>query len=271
MPRPRYGRYYSGSGDQHQDRVRRAFEQPLQLLQCKYFIKSKRWEIRVSTSTGVGYYELTFDPEGGSCSCPDFGRRGKPCKHMLCVLLRILKLKDTDFTSIEQVGESYDQITPTFLKLFHHEATSLPSTNEEGEEAKETVSEDEEHKKSETVNVKEEKPKPEETPTEEEMCLICLLEFIPNEGTMSKCTSHCKRWLGHQECLNTWFQKSRCCPLCKGPQQTLMSTVVEPAYKRARYYGYSSYSEEVDISTLQAQTNEGEAVAENVFFEIIHE
>lgn len=79
-----YNRYSSSSESQHNQRILRAFEQPLQLLRCRYFPNSSKWEIHISSSTGQGSYELNLTSKTGKCNCPDFERRHKPCKHMLC-------------------------------------------------------------------------------------------------------------------------------------------------------------------------------------------
>ncbi len=264
-----YGRYrnYYSSSDPHYDRVVRAFEQPLRLLQCKYYPTSAKWELRISSSTGGGHYDIMFNHKKASCTCPDFERRGKPCKHMLCVLLRILKLKNKEFTTITQVGKSYDQITPAFLALFHHDGTSASSTTKDGK----TESTKDEGLNGGTAATSDSKNAEEATadaPVEEETCLICLLDFAPNDETMCKCSSHCQRWLGHKECLDSWFRQSKQCPLCKGIQEHLRKTY-EPSYKRIRY-GYST-EENVDIEALQAQDDDETIVDANAFFQIVQE
>ncbi len=270
----RYYRYgYRNQHDQHDDRVVRAFEQSLRLLQCRYFPKSQKWELRISSSTGSGYYQVEFTSESASCSCPDFERRGRPCKHMLCVLLRILKLKNKEFKTVKEVGKSYDQITPAFLTLFHHEELAAKSESKEigsstGKKKRKSKKTEDEPKPAVATTADESKttePVSSE-PQAEEMCLICLLEFVP-DGSMSKCSSHCKRWLGHKECLDSWFSKSRLCPLCKGPQ--VCSSSSEPPSKKAKYN--TTYATgNVDIDSLQAR-EATPVVDENVFFQIVEE
>ena len=274
-----YSHYYgySRTGSGHSDRVLRAFEQPLQLLQCRYFSKSERWELRVSSSTGHGFYELKFNSKSGTCNCPDFERRGKPCKHMLCVLLRILKLKDQEFTTKTQVGKSYNEITTTFLKLFHHDKPVEEDIESHGKKRKrkgsmkgEASVAKESPAKAETL-VESKLPSSESAPAAdepEEMCIICLLEFHPSAETMSRCSADCQRWLGHKECLQSWFQKSSCCPLCKGIQQSAKSSSSSSSVKRSRYSYYDEEGE-IDIEQLQAQADQANPV--NAFFEIVHE
>lgn len=208
---PRYGYrgygYYGGYGgysshDAYNERVQRAFDQPLRLLQCRYFPDSKKWTFSVSSSTGGGQYQLTVTPKKGMCSCPDFARRQKPCKHLLCVLLRVLKMK-TEFKNITEIGRNYDDITSILLNLF--DVRDEEPQQHEQEEAKEEAA----APATAAAGAEE----------EEEMCLICLLDFAPGAEGIKKCTSHCKRWLGHHECLDDWFTKTDECPLCKGPQQ----------------------------------------------------
>jgi hypothetical protein len=241
--------YRNYSSDPHGDRVTRAFEQQLRLLQCKYYPKSAKWELRISSSTGGGYYDVMFNKKKGTCSCPDFERRRRPCKHMLCVLLRILKLKNHQFTTITQVGKSYDQITPAFLALFHRDE----------DEERNAHAKDENPVASSSTGVA-------PLSVEEETCLICLLEFVPDQTTISKCTSHCKRWLGHKECLDSWYQQSKSCPLCKG-KQTNLTTSSAPSKKRMR----NGLDDGVDIDALQAQAEDEDMVDANAFFQIIAE
>lgn len=275
MSRYGYRGYYGyrNQGDQHGDRVVRAFEQSLRLLQCRYFPKAKKWELRVSSSTGCGYYQVEFTSDSANCSCPDFERRGRPCKHMLCVLLRILKLKNKEFKTVKEVGKSYDQITPAFLALFHHEdASSKPELEGCSSDERKRKFDDEGNEKVEEAEAGIEEPNNSTTaptpsePQTEEMCLICLLEFVPDD-TMSKCSSHCKRWLGHKECLDSWFSKSKLCPLCKGPQAC--TKVHEPPNKRVKYSGVYAFGD-VDIDSLQTRET-GNIVDENAFFQIVQE
>jgi hypothetical protein len=238
----RYGGYERfGTRDMHETRVNRAFEQPLQLMRCRYYPKILMWQLRVSSSSGHGYYTLHFTPDSGSCECPDFERRQKPCKHMLCVLLRILKLRDKQYTTVTQVGKSFPHITERFLALFGPRipspnvnptnsssssskpvgtATTIDSQSEgKAEEAKSEGKREVKETNDDVLN--------EETEIlEEETCIICLLDFYPDkeQETIMQCTSHCQRWLGHRNCLNHWFQKSSLCPLCKGKQQPQSSS-----------------------------------------------
>lgn len=197
----RYGywqdRYAYDRYDAYDDRVSRAFNQPLSLSQCRYFPQEKKWTFKVSSSSGDSYYDLVVTPKKGTCSCPDFERRAKPCKHLLCVLLRVLRLK-TEFKNVTEIGRNYDQITTTLLNLFSKN-TAKPVTENDT-------------KKSEDQHVS--------PGDEEEMCLICLLEFSPTQDNITKCSADCGRYLGHKDCLNTWFSRNNTCPLCKGMQRT---------------------------------------------------
>lgn len=269
---PRYYNNYYGAKDQHADRIVRAFEQSLTLLRCVYHRVSQRWDLRISSSTGAGYYDLTLTAgkvksNTSTCTCPDFERRQKPCKHMLCVLLRILKLKQHDFTSVREVNKSYEQITEAFLRLFHRDVQPEEDVKEaKGEQEVQESSTAEATSAAVTAVL------------EEEMCLICLLEFtppaMPTEGgrgqDVVKCSSHCQRWLGHKECLNTWFLKSAFCPLCKGPQRTSHKHDDEPAYKRIRY-AYNDANDDLDIDALQDQHDDETIVDANAFFQILED
>src|SRR4051812_38479770 len=39
----------------------------------------------VPSSTGSGNYKVYMDPEAPKCTCPDYEKRGKKCKHIFAV------------------------------------------------------------------------------------------------------------------------------------------------------------------------------------------
>jgi hypothetical protein len=271
-----YRNSYNSYGDEHESRVARAFSQTLQLLQCRFYSKSNRVEVQISSSTGDSHYDLTFHEEGGDCSCPDFERRQAPCKHMLCVLLRVLRLKDKDYSSVEDVGESYDHISQSFLSLFQRTA---PATNDSDKDddsndnKKKHKTEEEsggEAARAEAKGADESAATTEITSTtaaeqaEDEMCIICLLEFQPNQTDppLTQCSAQCKRWLGHRDCLKHWYAKSSLCPLCKGVQHLPKVAALNTYRKRARYDG------DLDLEALQNESP-GAAVGAHAFFEIV--
>lgn len=59
---------------EQQNRKNRALYQPLKIVK---FDKVKRTAI-IRSSKGSDYYSVTMD----SCTCPDFQKRGEPCKHI---------------------------------------------------------------------------------------------------------------------------------------------------------------------------------------------
>lgn len=282
MPRNYYSNYrlYQDPATAHSDRIYRAFDQHLQLIHVKYYPTISKWTIRISSSSGSGFYDINISPITATCDCPDFERRGKPCKHMLCVLLRILKLKDSTFTTPKQVAKHYAQVTETLLGLFHHNPDQpdpreldpkLLEAPKKRKRKSSDVSLESPTKIKKEANtqdtIKEETPKVDnETPeTSEEMCLICLLEFIPNADAILQCSSHCKRWLGHKECLQGWFTKSNLCPLCKGPQQKPKSQERSPTKRHSTAYDENTF----DIADFQAQEDDPMIVSQ-AFFQIIY-
>jgi hypothetical protein len=240
-------RYYKPAASQHGERVNRAFNQPLHVQQCRYYSQSHRWELRVLSSNGYDFYRVRFNTSGGSCTCPDFSRRGKPCKHMLTVLLRILRLQDNKYTTIKQVGKSYDHITQSLLALYDKSGQSgqaqTPAPAAEVSAAcDEPVSAAQDKKKRKhktdkdsitdvTATTSAVDPGAQQSSTtkvanagapegqDADMCCICLMDFDPNiDNTLTRCTADCKKLLGHHDCLQTWFVKSTKCPFCNGAQ-----------------------------------------------------
>ncbi len=255
----------------------------------------------MSSSRGVGYYDVWLCSPGADrasrCSCPDFVRRRKPCKHLLCVLLRILKLKNREFASVDEIGEEYPAIAVALGTLFGlpdaaaTEATveALPPEDMPPEdmppedmgkvigssEVGDAAAAQESKAGEESVVVATLSPPPPPPPAEEETCLICLLDFAPppivagcttspDAHLYARCNSICSRWLGHQECLSTWFARSNKCPLCKGQQQRQLGHVrIESSSNR--------YSSAPSLTVDQLQANDTTTAIDDALFFSIEE
>ncbi len=283
----------------HRVRINRAFHDPLQLSRCTFHSISHCWSFHVSSSRGVGYYDVWLCSPGADrasrCSCPDFVRRRKPCKHLLCVLLRILKLKNREFASVDEIGEEYPAIAVALGTLFGlpdaaateaTEATEAAATEATVEamppedmgkvigssEVGDAAAAQESKAGEESVVVATLSPP---TPAEEETCLICLLDFAPppivagcttspDAHLYTRCNSICSRWLGHQECLSTWFARSNKCPLCKGNQQRQLGHVrIELSSNR--------YSSAPSLTVDQLQANDTTTAIDDALFFSIEE
>jgi hypothetical protein len=269
----RYGLQKSAA-TQYGDRVDRAFRQSLQLQQCHYYSRSHRWELRVLSSKGDDYYRVRFTPTGGSCTCHDFVRRRKPCKHMLCVLLRMLRLRDNTFTTVKQVGESYDRITDSLLALFHRQlpesavdvavgsVTQMESSKKRKRQKRRmdaviSIELDKEDNIVESNETTGSEPGPSQILGQ---CCICLLECgSVADPSLVRCTAACQRIMGHHDCLNNWFARSNKCPLYSGIQQGQSGS----RKKRAR----GNVVEVIDLDALHAAHPQA-VVDDDVFFEI---
>jgi transposase len=64
----------------------------------------------VKSQTGHGVYEVKATPEGMTCTCPDFIKRGVPCKHILATRFYLEIQRDTPKgTTTEKIHLTYSQ------------------------------------------------------------------------------------------------------------------------------------------------------------------
>src|SRR5208337_2051523 len=65
---------------------------------------------KVKSQSGKGFYEVKATPEGMTCTCPDFLKRGVPCKHILATRFYLEVQRDTpEGTVTEKVHLTYAQ------------------------------------------------------------------------------------------------------------------------------------------------------------------
>lgn len=72
-------------------RVQRAISQRLYLTGASSEDSGSKYAyFQVEGSTGKSYI-VTFNTERATCDCPDFSTRGKICKHIIFIIVRVLK------------------------------------------------------------------------------------------------------------------------------------------------------------------------------------
>jgi len=189
------------------ERIDRAFNHRLYFLARKPIqpeMASAGVQLDILGSTG-NVYSVKLRPEGNECSCLDFAKSSGACKHILFVMLRILKLPrddhrvwQTSFTAselsaiLEQLG---DDSTATSVRA---DATVLRGYRQACGEAQQVVR----------------KPLPAD-------CPICYEEMSPEAAETGE-VIFC-RTCGHNthaDCQKRWAAASRSgdsCPLCRSP------------------------------------------------------
>ena len=92
-------------------------------------IDKGRQGYRVPSQSGNGAYIVNTDPTKASCTCPDFAKRGRPCKHIVAVEIVIQREELDDGTTVEttSVRTTYRQQWPAYnLAQQHEEEHFLP-------------------------------------------------------------------------------------------------------------------------------------------------
>lgn len=159
-------------------------------------------------STG-NVYRVTLSFAGSQCQCPDFAKGGGVCKHLLFVMLRVLKLSREDHR-VWQTSLTMTELQPLLAHLRDRhgqlgELAADASVLRGYREAKD----------GEAAAPKQ--PLPAE-------CPICF-EEISETNTMCTCRA-CGHHL-HADCQHRWAassSKGDTCPLCRSPWKSPASS-----------------------------------------------
>lgn len=168
-------------------RLNRALKNRLYLISANQE-NSQEWNFSVEGTTG-NIYNVNFNKEKLSCTCPDYRLRNNICKHIYFIIGRVLK----DLSLMDELGNSPD--------------ISIFSVAKDLSERLNNVLYDRLNKqKVEPNNL---------TIPEEECCPICYEDYEENESadSLSRCNV-CKKFI-HTECLNVWLKRGGNCPLCR--------------------------------------------------------
>lgn len=174
-------------------RLHRAMLQRILMLEEVVDIEKVMGDYKILGST-ENIYNVHIDANRRSCSCPDHMKRLGDCKHILFVLVQILKFRHSD--------ENVSQITKRGLKAKLLKRLNAKVIN--------TIQPQE----------KKEDSKVAQKPLFDADCPICLEPFLPDETVL-----YCKMTCGnniHQVCMLRWFASSKSssppsCPMCRGP------------------------------------------------------
>lgn len=172
-------------------RLQRAMHQRILMLDENVDIETVTGKYKILGSTG-STYNVHIDSDNRTCSCPDHMRRSVDCKHILFVLVQILKFRhsDEDVSRITKRG-----LKAKLLKRLNTKVgiVSHPQDQDESKVAQKTLIDAD--------------------------CPICLEPFLPDETVL-----YCKTTCGnnvHQVCMLRWSASSKSsspsCPMCRGP------------------------------------------------------
>ncbi|CAK9048803.1 unnamed protein product [Durusdinium trenchii] len=215
-----------------QERIDRAFAHRLYFLARQTDGDGEKLDVLGSTGN---VYHVELRPSGNACSCLDFAKGGGVCKHLLFVMLRVLKLPREDHR-VYQTGLTPSELQP-LLTLFRTGSFQVG-----GEvQADATVMRGYQQAQGGREGCARQ-PLPAD-------CPICFEEIVEGKGV-----DFC-RVCGHNvhcDCQQRWASagKSDTCPLCRSPwsQAPQSEGVVNLA-------AYSSEHQEVNLASLYPETH----------------
>jgi len=176
----------------HQERIDRALNQRMYLISAENQ-QVNNWNFIVEGSTGTNYKLNISDKM--KCTCIDFKKRKKNCKHLIFILGRVINKLDL----LSEIGENPEvnlfDICENLNNIF---INKLKNRTECEEIVEEIIGEKE--------NVVEVSIDP---------CTICYEDILSSEfaDKSIKCKK-CRKYF-HSECIKIWIKRSKTCPLCR--------------------------------------------------------
>ena len=163
-------------------RIQRALQQPIYLLDATYNTNTKEWKILVQGYSGSNY-ELLLGMESLVCGCPDYQIRNNTCKHLYFIFGKVLDFNQNKLLNLQRNKGLYVQY-PEFNELLHKRLTKKQT---------------QENNTQQVSNLR-----------SNEYCVICFEEF---GNDMIDC-NNCKN-VFHSGCLRRWLKRNEICPLCR--------------------------------------------------------
>lgn len=175
-------------------RLRRAFSEPIYLFQisrqdrdaCLFDVSGSSgndYQVRIQTSV--------------TCTCPDYQRRGRPCKHILFIVVRLLRLSTRD--DIEAVLRS----TALRINVLDTMLNSIPRDMTEPSSNSTTRATDP------SIIV------PPRLLDETKECPVCFEPLLNSHRPLVYCRHSCGNVL-HGDCHRHWTRyKSDSCVFCR--------------------------------------------------------
>lgn len=169
------------------DRIQRATDQRIYILEKKVERQLVRF---VTMGNSCKTYNVSIKRTGAcSCTCPDYRfhgmRTGQPCKHILYVVVRVLRCEPSTMFNVE---ESKD-----LFVLARRSHAPLPVV----------------------FDVPVESDLPERTPVFDpsQSCPICY-DCMDLESEELHVCRRCTKFF-HQQCVNKWLKVRNTCPMCR--------------------------------------------------------
>ncbi|CAJ1455457.1 unnamed protein product, partial [Effrenium voratum] len=181
-----------------QERIDRAFGHRLYFLARAPAEGGEKLDVLGSTGN---VYHVELRSQGNACSCLDFAKGGGVCKHLLFVMLRVLKLARDDHR-VWQSGLTESELQPLL--------SALRSSDFQGVQADATVMRGYQQAAGGGGGAARQ-PLPAD-------CPICFEEILSESGASDFCRV-CGHNL-HTDCQRRWAASGNCgdtCPMCRSP------------------------------------------------------
>jgi len=176
------------------ERLQRALEQRILLVDQELKSATEMW-FKVLGTSGTTYKVVVSEHQ--SCTCPDYTRRNKKCKHIYFVLRRVLNASDT------LVGK--EQLTVDELKQLFSGPKIIPTA---------------------TTMLQEQKGNEVERRPLDEECPVCYEPMDQKKEDIIYCFTTCGYNM-HLSCYKRWHNTSRHttnqCPMCRTVWNKLQS------------------------------------------------
>lgn len=193
-------------------RVDRALTQRLYLLDQVDISRPGRLGRKYDVLGSTGNIYQVVIAQTPSCTCPDFGR-GKLCKHILFVYLRVLRCQPRSTIIIQKA------LLQEELETLFSSRTPIASDVRASDEVmhvytgtvkppQEPISLIEEESEGEPVSAEEKKD--EKLPEGE--CPICF-EPMDTKESVERCRT-CRNYI-HSDCLRRWLTQAKTCVFCR--------------------------------------------------------
>eukprot|EP00928_Gymnodinium_smaydae_P031496 TRINITY_DN23095_c0_g4_i1.p1 TRINITY_DN23095_c0_g4~~TRINITY_DN23095_c0_g4_i1.p1 ORF type:complete len:884 (+),score=126.18 TRINITY_DN23095_c0_g4_i1:114-2765(+) len=257
----RHSRYVPRPSVRVQERIERAFSHRLYFLMRKDLDDGAGVQLDVLGSTG-NVYNVKLQVSGNSCSCLDFAKSTGVCKHVLFVMLRILKLPRDDHR-VWQIALVPSELTPLLSYLRDESRTTSVRADA-------SVLRGYAEAQGESV-VNERRPLPAECPIcfetiagSSEPCGDCKshpsTEGHPNgdNDSSSEAVDYC-RTCGHNvhvDCQRRWASVSHAgdtCPLCRS---AWVRTADSSSSSCINLAAYSAEHRQVSLAALYPETHQ---------------
>lgn len=187
----------------HNDRKERGKSQNLYLIERLAETNDLQRSYIIMGSSGNVYTVMI--KQAPTCTCPDFKSRGKRCKHIYFVLVRIMKVTNED-----KVNYTDDDLTKMFM--------NIPAITNN------LLADNHIKNKYNKINNKEEDNIVQKKSTDD-LCPICL-DDLENGTALDYCKFSCGKSV-HIECFNMWtLVNGQTCVFCRGNWNDISKTDV---------------------------------------------